>query len=87
MKSKVYSCDIRIAGTVYVRAKTLKQAKELIAAIYGNALHVSEGEYEDVIISGARLDDPELPEISLSPCFTVHNPWSPVKLVHEDEDD
>lgn len=82
---KVFSCDIRIAATVYVKAKTLKQAKEMVAAMYGDAMRIPNGKYEDVVISGTRYDDPKLPEISLSPCFTVHNAWSPLRLVHEDK--
>jgi len=85
MKSKVFSCDIRLAGTVYVRAKTLKQAKEMVAALYGDAMQIVDGKYEDVVVSSARYDDPKLPKVSLSPCFTLHHAWTPLRLVHEDK--
>lgn len=84
---KVFRCDIRIAGTVYVKAKSKKEAKRLVDQMKGNGFEISEGEYGDVIISGASFDDPELPEVSLSPCFTLHHQWSPLEPVHEGKDD
>lgn len=41
----------------------------------GDGLEVSDAG-SDVTISGARFDDPDLPEVSLSPAMTLYGPWS-----------
>lgn len=71
--SNIYQADITLRGTIYVRAESLEEAKQKIAArdldeVYLQSVVAPSGELP---ISGKRFDDPDLPEISLSPVATV----------------
>ena len=67
--SKIYSIDVRIYGTAYIRAESpeaaLVKAKEL--ADTGIGLEGDE-------VADCMLDDPEMPEVSLSPAATIKGP-------------
>ncbi len=69
----VYSIAVTIYGTAYIRAETPKDAFEKAASLENTLLEVSDAGSE-VAISGAKLSDPALPEISLSPAMTVIGP-------------
>ncbi len=80
-KLKVFSQDIRIVGTVYVKAENRKEAKKKIKDLTGDGLEVS-----GALISGLQFDDENLPEISLSPAMTLHNPTGNVEFMQHAHD-
>lgn len=70
----VYSIDVRIYGTAYIKAESEDAALKLARTLSGATLEVRSFEGGEVGISGHRLNDPALPAISLSPFMTVHGP-------------
>ena len=69
----IYSIAVTIYGTAYIRADNPKDAFEKAASLENTLLEVSDAGSE-VAISGAKLTDPALPAISLSPAMTVIGP-------------
>lgn len=67
----VYSIDIRVAATVYIKAGTRAEALAKAKGLHGDCLNLEDGTQSDVEISGRRYDDPDLPEVSLSPVMTL----------------
>jgi hypothetical protein len=67
----VYSADILIHATVYVKAKDAAEATMIIAGLEGTCLTLSEQDDEELPISGLDYDNPDLPDVSLSPAMTV----------------
>ena len=76
MRNNMWSIDVQIAGTLYVRApnaaKALAMAKQ---ALEGGAGLEVEDICSEIAISGLRYSDPDLPAVSLSPAMTVHDLW------------
>lgn len=71
---QVYSIDVRIYGTLYVKAESKEAALELAKQTKNSCLELPPGEWCDLLISDERLDSPSLPEVSLSPMMTCHGP-------------
>jgi hypothetical protein len=71
----LYSVDVKICATAYVKANSPEEALKKVVEQYGGqpGALVEVGESDDV--SGRRFDDPELPDISLSPAMTAYGPW------------
>lgn len=81
----LYSIDIKICATAYIRAKTAAEAKRIAEAMAFDGLELREDEYQDPPICGKGFDDPALPDVSLSPAMTIHGRWgSKPELVAED---
>jgi hypothetical protein len=79
----VYSIDLKVAATAYVKADTKEQAiaalKEEISERYGTDL-------SDFETSGLPFDSADLPDISLSSAMTVWGPygcWSDMERADE----
>lgn len=82
---KNFQIDVKIAGTVYVKAETEEEALLLINKHFpsGNLqfLEVAEdrgapnNDPDNIYVSGLPFDHPELPIISISPVMTIHGPW------------
>jgi hypothetical protein len=71
--SKLFRVDVQIAGTAYVKAKSQREAEEKLKVQLTQAtLMVADDAESDVPISGLRFDDPDLPDVSLSPAMTIH---------------
>jgi len=69
--SKVFSIDVEISATAYIRAATPEEALKKARALAG-VIEVKAAEgLQQVEISGVPFDDPTLPEVSLSPAMTV----------------
>ena len=66
----IYSIAVTVYATAYVRAGSPAEAKAKVAALENLALEV-EDVASEVPISGLKLTDPALPDISLSPAMTV----------------
>lgn len=67
----VYSIDLKVAATAYVRASSKQEA---IAALK-DELCAFGTDIADFEVSSRRLNDPDLPDISLSPAMSVWGPW------------
>jgi hypothetical protein len=74
----VYRIDVQIAGTAYIKADSEAEAAEKAKTLNDTTLMLqnvlAEGENE-VPISGRQFNDPDLPEISLSPAMSCHGVW------------
>ncbi len=64
----IYSQEIVVAATVYIRADNAQAAKEIAKTLNGMCI---EGEDGDIPISGLKFDNPALPDLSVSPSMTV----------------
>jgi hypothetical protein len=71
----VYSVEVAIWATVYVRASSQEEALELLRGEGGEKEHSHFLEFPicdpGIEISGARFDDENLPEVSMSPAMTM----------------
>lgn len=71
----VYRRDVKLAGTLYVKAKSASDADAKMRDI-GRKLQnvdVQCAEEGQIPVSGERYSSPKLPEISLSPAMTLHD--------------
>jgi hypothetical protein len=87
--TKVYAIEVIVAATAYIRANTEEEAREKVRSLSGNYFEVQPQD-GDVCINGAQYDDPELPNVSLSPAMTIleiEPEELDVELVHDDEDE
>jgi hypothetical protein len=90
---KVFSIDVRMVATAYIRAETHEAAVELVQRqLHETGLDLEVGYMNDVPISGLQYHDPELPEVSLSPAMTIVGPADDdalemVEDLTDDEDD
>ena len=69
----IYSIDIKIYATAYIRADNEKQAAERAASLENLILQVRDVGSE-VAISGRDFTDPALPDLSISPAMTIVGP-------------
>ena len=70
---KLYSIDVKIYGTAYIKADSPEHALEIAENLKNECIY-TDTSFEGVEISGAKFDDPDLPEVSLSPAMTIHGP-------------
>lgn len=67
----IYRVDVPVYATIYVKADDARQALERMQEA-SDCLTVETGNTpDDWIITDMRLDDPELPIVSLSPVMTM----------------
>jgi len=81
----VFSIDVKVAATLYVKADTEEAARELIKDFLDpdKPIGLEVGEYpdpptddiEDAYVSDKRFDDETLPIISISPSMTIWSAW------------
>lgn len=71
---KLYSIDVRIYGTAYIKAESAEKALEIAKKMKHQALEVTDAGESDIEISGLRFDNPNLPDVSLSPAMSIHGP-------------
>lgn len=67
---KVYSIDLVVAATAYIKAENEEEAIAKIREFADGELMV-----EGTMISDAQFRSPNLPDVSLSPAMTIHGPW------------
>lgn len=71
----VFSIDVPIVATAYIRAATAEEAERIASKqLHYAVLHAVATSGSEVLISGAAFDSPDLPEVSLSPAMSVYNP-------------
>lgn len=68
---KVYSVDIRVTATAYIKADSRIEALSKAKGLHGDCLNVKNPTESEVDISALRFDNPDLPDISLSPVMTI----------------
>ena len=71
----LYSIDVRIVGTAYVRADDPAAALAAAKTLDCTCLALPDGLLGEIEISGRRYNDPRLPDVSLSPVATC---WGPL---------
>ena len=70
--SKLYSVDVRVFATAYIRAESVEEAKaKALEGLDGQQIYLATGDEQAVPVSGERYDSPDLPEVSLSPVATL----------------
>ncbi|MEQ8182552.1 hypothetical protein [Marinobacter salarius] len=78
---KLYSFDVNICGTVYVKANTLEEAAKQVRNLQGHSIEI-EGEMID-----SRPFDQVEEEITLSPMMTIGKQASSLfEIVHDYEE-
>lgn len=72
----IYSIDIKLCATAYIRASSAEEARNILKQHIGETEGI-EGE-DDVrdIVDDSRFDGPNIPEFSISPAVTYYGPWS-----------
>lgn len=67
----VFSIDIPVYATFYIRADDEEEARKIAADLKGDAIELRVDEDADIPISQRQFYDPDLPELSMSPAMTV----------------
>lgn len=81
---KVYSIEVQICATAYIKAKSAVEAREFALKMEGTSPAILDSD-GDVEVSGRRFDDPELPDVSLSPAMTIHGIWPGAEVERADD--
>ncbi len=72
--SKLFSIDVRLYATAYIKAETEAAALEIAKGLSGSCLEMHEDMDAELPISGKDFESEDLPDVSLSPAMTVHGP-------------
>lgn len=80
----IYSVDVQVCATAYVLANSEEEALGLIQRLRNQTLELEE---DGDLISGAPFDDPNFPDLSLSPAMTIHGVWPGSPVVFQEERD
>jgi hypothetical protein len=72
----IYSVDVIVYATAYIRAGSPEEALEIAK---GRTMTQFDFSLSDPDVSNLKYDDPDLPDFSLSPLATYHGP-------HPDDD-
>jgi hypothetical protein len=73
----LYSIEMRVVATAYIKANNATEAMAKAKMLHGDGLEVADAGSE-VAICGMRYSDPNLPEVSLSPAMTI---WEPCQTM------
>lgn len=68
----VYSKDLWICATAYIRADSAEDAEARFLELHEATLTAVEGTNGEIEISGLQYDDEDLPDVSLSPAMSVY---------------
>lgn len=68
---KLFSIEVPIVATAYIKADSADEARTIARGLEGSALYLPDEWEGQVDISGKDNDDPDLPDISLSPAMTI----------------
>lgn len=73
MTLNLYSIDVSMVGTAYVKAKSPEEARRLLeeAVKADGSVYVDNDAESTMPICGKSFDNPQLPTISLSPAMTI----------------
>lgn len=71
----VYSIDVKIYATAYIRAESAEEAQKVALSLADSSLDMPTGYIgDDLEISDEEYDSDELPDVSLSPAMTIVGP-------------
>jgi len=70
-EKKLYRAEITIEATAYIKASSVEEARTLWRAMDGGTAELPDGEFDDITISDCSFDDPDLPDVSISPAVTL----------------
>jgi hypothetical protein len=73
----VYRIEVELSATAYVKADSEEAAIAKLRALDTVAVEIGRRDQQindDLWISGRQYDDPDLPEVSLSPAMTFRLP-------------
>lgn len=71
---KLYQVEMKLCATAYIKASSKQEALAKAQALKDLSPTILD-HYADVPVSGLDFDNPDLPEISLSPAMCIHGPW------------
>lgn len=75
----LYSVDLELTATAYIKAESYSQAMEIAKEhLQNQSLELAEDPSTDPPITGRRYEDPKLPALSLSPAMTIVGSVNPV---------
>ena len=80
---KLYSIDVRLYATAYIKAKSAAQARTIAESLKDRSPHIF-GHAGDVLICALPYDHPDLPLVSLSPAMTIHGPDADAQIERAD---
>jgi hypothetical protein len=85
----LYSINVRIYATAYIKADSEREARRIARELKGDVLQLREDEDAELPISDRQYDDPDLPDVSLSPAMTIHgiDRGEPIELSEENIDE
>lgn len=83
---KLWSIDVRVYATAYIKAETEEEALKIAKGLKDDCLSAEDG--GDVEFSGLALDNPNLPDVSISPVMTIVGPdeGEEASLAYDDVD-
>ncbi|MBY0561535.1 hypothetical protein [Hyphomicrobium sp.] len=68
---KIFQLDIPVWATAYIKAKTIEEARQKARTLASGQLDAEGKDQADVPFSGQRFEDPDLPDVSVSPIMTI----------------
>lgn len=71
---RLYSIDVKVYATAYIKADNEKAALEIARYLKNDTFECGNPLDSEVPVVGLDFDDPDLPEVSLSPVMTIHGP-------------
>ena len=73
MTKKVYSIDLLICATAYIKADSVEEATQMLMDM-DRGLEMDSGQYltDSLKVSAAAVADPRLPTFSLGPAMTAY---------------
>lgn len=80
---KLFSCDVTLNATAYIKAETVEEAHKIMKAMNGLS-PILPTHHADIPISGLQYDDPALPAVSFSPAMGIDTNYSEIFGDHED---
>jgi len=80
----LYSIDVRVYATAYIRAGSEEAALAIAKGLKDSALELNEQWGGDMVITGLTFDNPDLPDVSLSPSMTIIGPADDAQAILAD---
>lgn len=80
----IYSIDVQVCATAYIRANNEKEARKVAEGLQDSSPDILDAG-GDVEVSGLAFDNPDLPDVSLSPAMTIHGVWPGAEVERADD--
>jgi hypothetical protein len=76
----VYSREVMICATVYVKASSAEAADKALCKIQGYSLSTDTDSDGETPVFGGKYNAPKMPKISVSPVMTIQGNWPGSKM-------